>query len=183
MNVTKILNDLINSASCAKAHFEVYWTLVSDISRPRYINTMNEHNDFFRTTINAHYTAFFVYFAHLYDPRRDSSSIPNYLKAIDAQSDPLVFSALQKDYERLTNRAKPLLIGRHKSVAHIDITLTEKEVFQDLPISWNEIRSVVYDSALYVAKLAGTSDLGSIGICRDNRLSDSTAHLLATLSK
>lgn len=182
MNSSKVLGDLIVSATSAKAHFEIWWAQVSE-ARPVLVNIMNGHSDFFNASADAHYMAFFVCIAHLYDKRHDSSSIPTYLResADTIKADSL--QQLQIEYGGLAARAAPLITARHKTVAHIDGKLSEKEVFAALDVTWNEVRAVVYDSARYVAKLAGTSDLGSIGICRDRRLSEATLRLIRSLSK
>ena len=142
---------------------------------------MNNHIDFFNASYDAHYKAFFVCLAHLYDKRPDSSSIPTYLAEISATADPTSLQGFQAKYAALATRAGPLVTARHKTVAHIDARLTEKDVFAPLNITWNEVREVIYDSAKFVAELAGTTDLGSIGICRDRRLIDSTLKMIRAL--
>lgn len=77
----------------------------------------------------------------------------------------------------------PLITARHKTVAHIDARLSEKDVFAPLNITWNQVRDIVYDSAEFVAKLAGTSDSGAIGIGRDRRLIEATLKLIKALPK
>lgn len=180
MQSTKILADVVQSATAAKVHFEVWWAQASE-AKPKLVTTMNRHSDFFHASHDAHYTAFFVYFAHLFDKRADSSSIPTYLSIITPLTDTARISYLQEKYAELVKRATPLLIARHKTVAHIDGKLSEKDVFGQLGVTWNEIRDVIYDSATYVAELAGTKDLGSIGIPRDRRLIDSTLKLINAL--
>jgi hypothetical protein len=177
---SKVLGDLITSANSAKAHYEVWWAQVSE-AKPKYAQAMNSHSDFFRASADAHYKAFFVYFAHLYDKRKDSSSIPTYLNEIATSADPGNVMQLRAEYDTLASRAGPLLTARHKTVAHVDAKLSEKDVFAPLSITWNQVRDIVYDSAKFVAKLAGTDDLGSIGICRDRRLIESTLRLIRAL--
>jgi len=178
---SKVLGDLITSATSAKAHYEVWWAQVSE-AKPKYAQAMNKHSDFFHASADAHYTAFFVYFAHLYDKRKDSSSILTYLNELAVTARPEDIVQLRTEYDTLASRADPLLIARHKTVAHVDAKLSEKDVFAPLNVTWNQVRDIVYDSAKFVAKLAGTEDLGSIGICRDRRLIESTLSLIRALS-
>ena len=182
MTPAKILRDLITSATSAKAHFEVWWAQASE-AKPSLVGVMNDHSDFFRASADAHYTAFFVYLAHLFDKRPDSSSIPTYLNAAATKHGPDQLKTLQGEYGALAKRAAPLITARHKTVAHIDARLSEKDVFAPLNITWSQVREIVYDSAKFVAKLAGTTDLGSIGICRDRRLIESTLRLINALCK
>lgn len=182
MKPSKILSDLITSAISAKVHFEVWWAQASE-AKPGLVGVMNEYSDFFRASVDAHYIAFFVYFAHLFDKRPDSSSIMNYLRASAETIDTTRLQQLQVEYEALAKRAVPLITARHKTVAHIDARLSEKDVFEPLSITWNQVRDIVYDSSKFVAKLAGTTDIGSIGICRDRRLIEATLKLINALPK
>jgi len=177
MRPSKILADIIDSAIGAKAHYEIWWAQANE-AKPSLVPIMNRHSDFFIASADAHYTAFFVYLAHLFDKRPDSSSIPTYLRSIAETTDAGKLAGLQSEYDKLAARAAPIVTARHKAVAHIDAKLTEKEVFAPLEVTWNQVRDVVYDSAIFVAKLAGTNDLGSIGIARDRRLIEATLKLI-----
>ena len=182
MKRSKVLHDLITSATSAKAHFQIWWAQSSE-AKPQYVCVMQDHSDFFLASADAHYTAFFVYFAHLYDKRPDSSSIPTYLKEIESSGEPANHRQLQAEFESLARRAAPLITARHKTVAHVDAKLSEKDVFGPLNATWNDVRSVINDTATFVAKLAGTSDLGSIGICDDRRLVNATMQLIRALPR
>src|SRR6185369_6748811 len=181
MTPSKILGDLVTSATAAKSHYEVWWAQASE-AKPKLVHLMNTHSDFFHASYDAHYTAFFVYVSHLFDARPDSSSIPTYFNAIRASIDATSMAALEAEYAVLANRARPLVHARHKTVAHIDARLTEKDVFAPFNITWNEVRHIIYDSAEFVAKLAN-SPSGSIGIPRDRRLIESTLKLIQALRR
>ena len=180
MNAAKILTDLVASATGAKTHFEVWWAQASD-AKPQLIAVMKDHSDFFRASWDAHYTAFFVYLAHLFDRRADSSSIRTYLSVVKDTLPAATLSAFESRYEALAKRADPVITARHKTVAHIDARLSEKDVFASLNVTWNDVRELIYDSAQFVAEIAGTSDLSAIGIPRDRRLIDSTLRLIRAL--
>jgi len=76
-----------------------------------------------------------------------------------------------------------LIKARHKAVAHIDAHLSEKDIFIPLKITWNQVRDIIYESAEFVAKLAGATHSGAIGIGRDRRLIESTLRLINALQK
>jgi hypothetical protein len=180
---SKILNDLISSASAAKVHYEVWWAQKSE-AKPDLALVMSEHSDFFRASADAHYTALFVNLAHLYDKRPDSSSLLTFLNGSvnSIESNHLIL--LREEYEALAIRAEPLITVRHKTVAHIDAKQSEQAVFASSDTIWNnQVREIVYNSAVFVAKLAGTKDLGAIGIARDRRLIECTLKLIYTLQK
>lgn len=180
MKPSKILADLISSATGAKTHYDVWWAQMSE-AKPQHVGVMNIHNDFFRASQDAHYTACFIYLAHLFDKRSDSSSLPTYLAAIRSTADPTKFQDIESRFAVLANRAAPLVTVRHKLVAHVDAALCQKDVFSPLMITWNQIRSIIYDTASFVEELAGAPHQGAVGIPRDGRLGEATLELLRAL--
>ena len=180
---SKILNDLIRSASAAKIHYEVWWAQKNE-AKPDLEQVMNEHSDFFRASADAHYTALFVNLAYLYDKRPDSSCLLTFLNESVNSIESIHLILLCEEYEALAIRAAPLITVRHKTVAHIDAKLSEQAVFASLDTIWkNQVREIVYDSAVFVAKLAGSNDFGTTGIPRDRRFIESTLKLINALQK
>ena len=177
-----VLGDLVSSATAAKVHFEVWWAQASE-AKPSLLRQMYEHSDFFRASYDAHYVAFHVYVGHLFDTTPRTASIPTYLKEIRRRTSAGDYKVLEAEYKTLAKRAKPLITARHKTVAHIDAVLTEKDVFLlGDRITYNQMRDVVYDSAQFVAKLAGHEDQpGIIGIARSRRLVESTLRLIRSI--
>lgn len=151
-------------------------------AKPQFVGVMNKHSDFFHASQDAHYTACFIYLAHLFDKRSDPSSLPNYLKLIRSNTDPTKFQEIEACFSTLAGRVAPLIKARHKTVAHIDAVLSEKDVFAPLNITWDEVRSIIYDTTAFVKQLAGSSHQGvAIGIPRDGRLGEATLNLLRAL--
>ena len=91
-------------------------------------------------------------------------------------------AVLEAEYAALSARARPLVTARHKTIAHVDARLTEKDVFAPLNITWNEVRDIIYESSEFVAKLASAPS-GSIGIPRDRRLIEATLKLIRALER
>ena len=177
MTTSKILEDLIDSAIGTKTHFDVWWTLVSD-ARRLLINSMNQHPRFFLASQDAHYTACFVYFAHFFDKRKDSSSLPNYLTNLKNEITPDSYFMIKSQFDELETRAKPLLSIRHKTIAHVDINLNKYDIFSPLEITWNDVRAIIYDTVKFVEYLAVNSNYGSTGIPRDGLMNESTMKLI-----
>lgn len=180
MNRSKVLADLVSSATGAKAHYDVWWAQMSD-AKPQFVRSMNEHSDFFRASQDAHYMACFIYLAQLFDKRSDSSSLPTYMALIRDEAEPTQFEDIEARYTTLASRAAPLVTLRHKTVAHIDARLTERDFFAPLNVTWNEVRSIIYDTAAFVEQLAGAPHQGAVGIPRDGRLGEATLNLLRAL--
>jgi hypothetical protein len=140
LNKRKVLSDIIQSAICMKAHYDTWWAFVHDGRLDaNYKNAMLNSSDFIRVTEQAHYTAAFVYFAHLYDKREDASSIHNYLSLIKTEVNADYYNDLVRQFEDLKCRAKPILNVRHKLIAHVDNRLSEFDVFKEIGMTWDEM--------------------------------------------
>ena len=181
MQRSKVLTDLLHAAIGAKTHFDVWWTQGSE-GRLRFPQAFTAHSDFLAAAQDAHYAAFFIYFAQMFDTRGDVSSIPTYLRLLKSETENGKHSALVAEYQALALRAEPLIKVRHTLVAHVNAVLTENDVFQPLHITWHEIRDRIYQSSGYVSRLAGAASPGEVGIPRDGRLSEVTLGALKALS-
>src|SRR5206468_4326335 len=76
---TKVLFDLFESTSEARAHWQVWWALANK-AKPKFVPRMNRFADFFLTSERAHFNCIFINLAHLFDKRRDVSNIDRYLR-------------------------------------------------------------------------------------------------------
>ena len=182
MRSSRILGDIVDSAIGSKTHFDMWWAQASE-GRRKFVAVQNKHIDFFQASQDAHYVAFFIYFGQLFDKRADASSITNYLKSLERSSDTKLLTELRDRHSVLSARAAPLLNIRHFRVAHVNSQLTETDVFLPLRITWFQIRDAIYDSASFVASLAGAAHVGEVGIPRDGRLAEATEALFLGLAK
>lgn len=182
MSRSKTLVDIHESSLAAKIHFDAWWALAGEAKGARKV-TMHKHQDYFGAAWNAQYMSFFVCFAHLFDRRPDSSSLPTYLAKLKAEEGEAVAAPLFAEYESLASRAKPLIVARHKAVAHVDAELTEKDVFLELNVSWKEIRDVLTETINFVVKILGAKSPDELGFPRDGRLRDATFRVLDALSE
>ena len=180
MQSAKMLGDLLDSAIGAKTHYDMWWTQAS-VSRRDLIKAMNMHSDFFRASRDAHYVAFFTYFAQLFDKRKDVSSIRNYLKLVKLSMNSILLCEVTNRHNALLPRAEPLIQVRHRRIAHIDAKLSDKDVFSPLNLTWNDIRDTIYDASELVAKIAGAENPGTVGVPRDGRISEATLGLVRAL--
>jgi hypothetical protein len=153
MSARKLLEDIAESATRARAHYQVWWALSNRIY-PDLIDRANEYADFFMACDLANYSSMFIHLGHLFDRRRDSASIHAALEALRGElpdGDLAAYSAASRE---LAVRAEPFIAARHKTVAHIDAKLTEQEVFQVLPeVKWNDLRDLIDDTCSLVRNI------------------------------
>ena len=183
MTPSKIMSDIVDSAVGAKTHFDIWWAQASEAPLQKRDRPTHDHWDFFSASQDAHYTAFFIYFARLFDRRTDSSSLPTYLKLLHPDEQLRLAEPVWQEFSALAVRAVPLVTVRHKTVAHVEAALTEKDVFAPLNITWNEIRAILSDTIDFVVRLRGVQHQGQIGIPREGRMREATFGLLDALSK
>ena len=180
MNTDKVTKDIVASAVGAKAHFDIWWTLTSE-ARLRFKIPMTEHADFLEFAHDAHYIAFFIYFAQLFDKRRDASSLASYLRLRKNELDPDLYAQFSMRHVELEEKAKPLLAIRHNLIAHVNALHNEQTLFSTLEATWYGMRDTIYEAGRLVTQLVGGQDPAQIGIPRDGRLNEATIRLLQAL--
>lgn len=178
MNKGKVLQDVIQSAIGMKAHYDTWRALVSHAKQQSYYKkAIHLHSDFLKATEDAHYTAMFIYFFHLYDKNKDSSSIPNCLLFLEPEQQ----QDLQEQFNLLSQRAKPIIQVRHKLVAHIHNQISEAELFRRVAMKWDDIGQLFYDTSDFVALLADSTP-NNLGIPRDGRMLEAVERVIYKLS-
>lgn len=180
MDASKVLEDIVQSTIGAKTHFDMWWALANQ-ARLAHEDVLEEHCDFFDATYDAHYTSFFVYIAHLFDKRADSSSIPRYFQLMGSKAGSPWNQNLENRFAKIAIRAEPLVIARHKTVAHVDALLSEKDVFAPFDTTWNDVRAILTDIVAFVIDIRGAKHPGEIGIPRDGRMKEALFSLLEQL--
>lgn len=172
----KLLQDVEESATCTRAHMEIFWTLASE-ARKSHIRQLNHHPDFFMASQDAHYTAFVISLGHLYDETPKTSSIGAYLRLV---SNDARYEKCIETYEQLRLIAPKFLRIRNATVAHKNARLSEKDIVKPLDLTWNDIREFVYNSTSLVEellKIRWGNDV-ALPIPRRGRLSEATIRLI-----
>jgi len=182
MHPPKVIADINDSIFGAKIHFDMWWALAGE-ARGELKQTMNKHADYFVGVWDAHYTSFYVYFGNLFDRRKDSSSIPTYLTIMQRKFGAVDTKPFRVEFEALAGRAEPLLMARHKTIAHIDANQTEKDIFKELDFTWSEVQLVLADTIAFVAKLQGFSTASDLRIPPEGRIREATFKVLRKLGE
>lgn len=183
MTPDKLLSDIVDSTASAKTHFDLWWAQASEAPLEKRDHVTHDHKDFFSASRKAHYTAFFIYFARIYDKRSDSSSLQTYLKLLYPDKLQRNAEVRWNDFLLLSNRAAPLITVRHKAIAHVDVGFTEKDIFEPLNITWHQVRAILADTVAFVVALHGAHHQGEIGIPREGRMREATFQVFKSLEK
>ncbi|MDV7393971.1 hypothetical protein RZS08_21505, partial [Arthrospira platensis SPKY1] len=90
---------------------------------------------------------------------------------------PVEFKNLKDEIDNLTKLAIPIQTIRHKTVAHKDAKLKEKEVFQNADITSNQIRDLIFSCANLVDDLRRRKGLPN-GVFQSQRFTESTLNAI-----
>ena len=146
---SKVFFDILESAMEARAHWQAWWALANQ-ARPELVSRMNRFPDFFLTTERAHFNCIFINLAHLFDKRRDVSTIERYL----TQSQHLYSADELADVRERLKKHEQAKAGvleiRNNVIAHKNAGLTERQVFEKAKIRPRMIGDLVNELAAVV---------------------------------
>jgi hypothetical protein len=177
---SKVLFDLLESTIEARAHWQTWWALVS-VAKPKYVARMNHFSDFFQISEHAHFNSVFINLAHLFDKRRDVSSVERYL---GLAKDLYPAGERQELRSRLSVHAAALagvLEIRNNLIAHKNAGQNEKEIFAKAGVTPDQIAALLNETVALInlfAKREGWDNR----IPSSNRYSNATLGILDSLT-
>jgi AbiU2 len=85
----------------ARIFYDLWWFYENEDTRSKIIGTLNEYSEFFRFDVHAHFVAYTVYIAALFERRSDTVNL----------------AALVREAERLGTHPRDTIAGTHKPLA------------------------------------------------------------------
>ena len=124
----------------ARIFLDIWWHYHGSPTRGQSLDSMNEFPEFFRFDEHAHFTAFIVHIATLFDKRNDTVKLEKLGKSI---SNKLTVSAkIEKELKALfkqTNAiAEKILVLRHRAFSHRSDEYNYNEAFKLANVSYSE---------------------------------------------
>ncbi len=136
----------------ARVFYELWWYLEGAETRPAIIDTMRQYSEFFRFDPHAHFVAFVVHVAALFEKRNDSINLPALAKELEAPQ--LISPEEAAEVRRLLDEAAPVakkaIILRSNLFAHRSAMLSYAEAFRRAAVTPDELRNLT-DIALEAA--------------------------------
>lgn len=136
----------------ARVFFDIWFYFESNDTRPSLLDIMQEFSEFFRFAPHAHFVAFVVTTAALFDRRRDTISLPGLVREME-QANRLP-TRTQADLNALIKQAQPLaakiVLLRHNAFAHRSSTLSYDDAFKAAAVTAAQMRDLT-DTALKIA--------------------------------
>lgn len=173
-----IILDLIQVATEAKAHYQVWWAIEHD-GRAIFPQELNRFVDFFEATRVAHFRSMIIAAWKPFDQNKKVSSFKSLLARGEALLSPGDISAVQAHINGalIIDRLKEI---RHSFVAHQNLKLNVEEVFERANITPNKLRNLVYETANLVNMIARSHGISNV-VFESERSFDSTMGLLRAL--
>lgn len=181
MTPDKVLEDVRLSVNEAKSHYQIWWALVN-LARPRFVGAMNRYPEFFGLSVVAHFDAMTTNVAHLFDKRKDSSSLYTYLSVGGSTLSKETIVELEARVAALAPVAKKVCTLRHKVVAHKDAAKYEEEVFEEAGVKPDEIRDLIEACGVLVEEICKANGWVN-GVFSGNKYADATLGLLEAIEK
>lgn len=145
------LNTAAQLAVRARAFYEIWWTYEGADTRPLYLQSMNQHSEFFRFDSHANFVAMIVHTAMLYDKDDRTVGLSTLLNEIRERSDDATrIEDARALLEPLLSVAKKVMHLRNNLFAHRNARFSYKDVFDQAAISPNQVRDLI-DAALKIA--------------------------------
>ena len=174
----KIISDLIQVATEAKAHYQVWWAIEHD-GRARFVQALNRFQDFFEATRVAHFRSMVM---AAWKPFDDDSRVSSFKNLIDGNPPFLSASDIAAVQAHLGKQ--PLINGltkiRHLFVAHQNAGLSTEQIFTLANITPNDLRDLIYQTGDLVNQIRRKRGWSN-GVFESDRGFDSTIQLLAAL--
>jgi AbiU2 len=123
---------------------DLWFYFESQDTRRAIIDTMRRFNEFFRFTPHAHFVAYVVHMAALFERRKDTINLPSLTK--EALEEKLISAQVGVEVELLLRRAKPLAakvaILRNNLFAHRNASISYDAAFKKAAVTPGQLREL-----------------------------------------
>lgn len=181
--LNKIIRDLIDEGTAAKAHFQVWWAL-RNVALPDYYETMNhkEYVDFFHASNSGHYKLIFIALSKIFDPDEKTSGIRSLKKALEDTGRPDLKRYVESEMANLATLVQKLMKIRNQSVGHNQTDLSRVKVYKINGVSPNQIRDLIEKTCKVINHVAHQLGISNT-IFESTRAEQATLKMLETLRR
>jgi hypothetical protein len=128
----------------SRIFFDIWFYFESSDTRPAILDTMQEYSEFFRFAPHAHFVAFVISIAAIFDKRRDTINLRQLAREMTQSR--LLSTQAQTDVDALLKQAEPLVskvtILRHNAFAHRSVTISYDDTFKKAAVTPFQLRDV-----------------------------------------
>jgi hypothetical protein len=178
------INDRVERAAQlvlrSRIFFDIWFYFEGNDTRPAILDTMQEYSEFFRFAPHAHFVAFVVSIAAIFDKRRDTINLR--LLAREMARGKLLSTQTQIDVDALFSQAEPLVskvaILRHNAFAHRSATISFDDAFKKAAVTAFQMRDLT-EIALQIVNQLGQAQGHSVRFFNELPREDAAAMLKA----
>jgi hypothetical protein len=142
---SETVKELQDAVIAAGLHYEIWWVFRSEDTRGKYLDAMNQYVTYFKAAIAAHFTALLVCLYRLYETRRDTHNIPQFIdrleseKALDAET----LKTLRAMHEEAKPLWKKVSILRNEVFGHRSLEIDTDTAFKKAQITGDDLKELV----------------------------------------
>jgi hypothetical protein len=157
--IEKMIRELIERVIELAPSYAIWWELNNPENRQKYQNNLNDHEDFFASTAQAHFLLIAVVLYQLFDKRKGTKSIHNIFIALEPANIDLV-KKLRKDVVPRWQIFEKIFDIRGNVYAHLNASLSPEEVFARARLSVNALGDLVGLAEDLIAEIAEVAGVG-----------------------
>lgn len=142
------IDELRHTVTVAGMNYEAWWVYKGKDTRSRYLPVMNRYTLFFQTSIHAHFVAIVVGLYKLYETRKDTFNIPQFLRLLekDKALSPDQLKVLKKQCADLKPLWQKVSILRNKVFGHSSKARSSEQAFREAGVTPNNLRDLLEGS-------------------------------------
>ncbi len=128
----------------ARIFYDVWWLYEGADTRAKIIDTMNNYSEFFRFDSHAHFVAFIVHLAGLYEARSGTVNLPALVKEAKDSGEfpPESIAKSEAALAAMQGLPSKLAILRSNLFAHRSISISYEDVFSKAAITADQLRDL-----------------------------------------
>jgi len=151
------IKELQDAATAAGLNYEIWWTLKSSDTRPKYVDVLNKYLGYFSVAIHAHFVAMLLALYRIYETRDDTHNFPTLIDRLetDGALDAAVVTSLRDQYKALKPLWVKVSILRNEGFGHRSMKLDSDAVFAKAGVTGNELKALVDRTKAMLNELTG----------------------------
>lgn len=150
------IHELLQAVSWAGLNHEIWWVYKSAETRPRFVETINRYNLFFRTSIHAHFVALLMPLYRIYETREDTYNFPECLRLLRDRG--MLEIEKIEELERVWQEIKPLWVKvsilRNEVFGHRSLNLDISGAFEKAAVTPDELKVLIEKTGSLIDKLS-----------------------------
>jgi hypothetical protein len=141
LDLNQQINIARNQLVRARIFLDIWWHYHGSPTRGQSLDAMNEFPEFFRFDEHAHFTAFIVHIATLFDKRNDTVKLEKLRKSVfdNLTVSEEIKNELKTLFQQVNLIAEKVLVLRHKAFAHRSDKYNYDEAFKLADVTYFEL--------------------------------------------